>query len=246
VVYFGYCPTGKTLCGVGPVSDCAHPANRRRIPRNAHQLGISQKQDAGYGTVRIGEPVLDGDGADWQGQIEHAGMPLNISSHAPVLRQNQHLANRQRMPAVALGTDCGREPRLGIQWAQRALERPELGLDFDDDERPGRSVPGQNVDRAALPMTRKCDLELDRPTMPAQKAADCRRHGRVSFVVQPIQSCATPIDPDPHDRSHGGKATIQFGHGDAREVVVLQLRDLVATYARCLGHGFLGSTQTVP
>ena len=56
------------------------------IPRNAHQLGGRQKEDARHGPSRISEPMLYGNGAARQGEIEHAAVPIDVSPYAPVLR----------------------------------------------------------------------------------------------------------------------------------------------------------------
>src|SRR4026209_472322 len=83
---FGYCPTDKTLRSFGACFDGAHSANGRRIPRNAHQLGGRQKEDARHGPSRISEPMLYRNGAVPTARIEHAAVPIDVSPHAPVLR----------------------------------------------------------------------------------------------------------------------------------------------------------------
>ena len=46
--------------------------------------------------------------------------------------------------------DVGRQPRLAIERPQHRLEVRHDGLDLDDEERSGRWVEGEDVDRAAF------------------------------------------------------------------------------------------------
>ena len=88
-------------------------------------------------------------------------MLLDPSASGPILRQHEEPRDHGRIPAEAFARDPGRKADLRIVATKCLLDRGELGLELDHQQRARRLVPGQQVDGPALAEYRVGDLGLD-------------------------------------------------------------------------------------
>ena len=76
-------------------------------------------------------------------------MCMGATSVGLTVANDDPYSYEQRVPAAITGDDR-REPAFAIDRADQIVEVNDLGLQFDDQQRPGRCVPCQDVDQAAF------------------------------------------------------------------------------------------------
>jgi hypothetical protein len=166
------------------------------IAPSTNMLGICEEQDAPDLADRCAEPCLQTPAPKPVGVVEDGGMKTDMSPRRCRPRQNEEARGAAAPPAEPLGGEAPGETHLLVVLPQRRLDREQLGLDLDDEERAGLGVIGQDVDRAGL--TSKCigRFDLDRP---ADSPQSSRRRGdqlSVAGIEQPIQLAAAPSHAD--------------------------------------------------
>ena len=120
---------------------------------------------------------------------------------------DEPLADGQRIPP-ALAGDLGSEPPLPVCRAEQLVDVGDGGLELDDKEGPGRLMPGEDVDHAALPVDREGDLGGEHPLgeLGREPPRDQLVQLGVAGVEQPIQVAGAPpgidVDPDVKGRRH--------------------------------------------
>jgi hypothetical protein len=109
-----------------------------------------QEQDAtevgpGLGEPRPGVLLSLRQGRSERGCVSIHDVP--VSAH---LGQDQQDTDSPRHPAKVARHQLRQQPVLLVHGRQKGLDVPQPRLDLDDQERAGRGMPGQNVDRASL------------------------------------------------------------------------------------------------
>ena len=96
------------------------------------------------------------------------------------------------MPAACGGDRAGQAP-LAVERSEHLVDVHESGLELDHEQVPGRGVPCQLVDDAALPVEREGDLRLDYPAwLRGEECREALREVRVPAAQQPIGVTTAP------------------------------------------------------
>jgi len=75
-------------------------------------------------------------------------MPLDLAPGGSLLGQHEQASDHLGLPAEALPSDLGPESGLHVVTAERFLDRCELGLHLDHEERACGGMPPEQIDRA--------------------------------------------------------------------------------------------------
>jgi hypothetical protein len=143
-------------------------------------------------------------------------MACNRPTHCPVFRKHEQSSNKKRAPAEALGSNHAREPDLDVEWPQESFDRSELALNFDDQQRPRRRVPSEDVYRSAIAKPGKCHFELNSPAKVNENGGDGAYEKGVSFVEEAVDSCSIPLSPEPKRRVHRRETASKLRNCHAR------------------------------
>ena len=79
---------------------------------------------------------------------------------AALVRQDQNPADELSIPAKTLAGDLPGQAGLDVEWPERALERPKLGLDFLHRQRSCLRVPAEHIDRSPVTEVGEGNLHL--------------------------------------------------------------------------------------
>ena len=114
---------------------------------------------------------------------------VDPSAGRSVIRQDEQPRHGANAPA-AFPCDLDREPRLAVEGSEHRLHVRDHGLDLDDEQRPGRFVEGEDVDRSALAADVERDFRRDLPLEGAEPVEHLFRQCRVVRVesVEPLPS----------------------------------------------------------
>ncbi len=99
----------------------------------------------------VATPGLDGTTPEREGEIEDSSMSVHLPALASTLGPDQQPADELRVPAPAT-SDRSCQSGLLIELAQRRVERSQLGLDLDHEQGTTVLVPGEEINRATLPV----------------------------------------------------------------------------------------------
>ena len=97
----------------------------------------------------------------------HPLVRKDAAALSPVLRQDQEPGDHRRRPTERSGNRRP-EAQLFAVLAQGLLNRNELSLDFNDQQRSRWFVPGQDVDGSALAALGVGDLGFGFPVQPLE------------------------------------------------------------------------------
>ena len=186
--------------GIGRATRRAHGLRRVRLrPECAagheQRLRIWQEEDASHRTLWVGYPSL------------HGRVPERV--HAPKVARWSWIRRRAvrssgstrsrayhgRIPAETFARDPGRKAELRI--VARSVSSTDVSSDLSsiDEQRACRSVPGKEVDRAALAEYRVGDLGLECPSGCRNSTARSARRG-MALVHQPVERTTAPADDE--------------------------------------------------
>lgn len=129
----------------------------RRSTHEASTLGdecspevhLTVKQDAVARALRVADPPLDLDGSGGQRRPEGGGMVLDAASRRPVMSEHEQAGHRRDVPP-ALPCDIASDAALSVDGHEHRLHVGHDRLHLDDQERSGRWVECEDVDRSAL------------------------------------------------------------------------------------------------
>jgi hypothetical protein len=113
-----------------------------------------------------------------------------ITGRRPI-RDHQEPGDPGRDPA-AVPDDPRRQPSLPIEPDHRAAGIPDRRLDLDDGQHAPRAMPGQHVDRTALAVDRKGDLDGRFPAGADEQGDGPVDDARVPFINEPVEALAAP------------------------------------------------------
>lgn len=99
-----------------------------------------------------------------------------------------------------LGGDPARQPYLAVEDVDRRLHVRHDRLDLDDQQGLCRPMPGEDVDRAVLPVDREADLRDRLPTRLAKQPEDELDEGGMVGIEEPIGGLAVPVHAHPEPR----------------------------------------------
>src|SRR3954454_1755335 len=121
--------------------------------------------------------------------------------------------------------DSRREPEPTIHRSEEVVDVDQLGLQLDDEQRSGLSVPAQQIDRAALAVDGIRDFGRDFPPVKRREVgSDLFVKTSMSGGQQPIEIATTPSrDEVQADLEHGADA-IDDVQGERRTETALQSR----------------------
>ena len=160
---------------------------------------------------RIAKPSPHRPAVPRKSRVQHRLVRLDPSPAGPTRRDDQPHRDRGRIPAP-LPRDLRRESTLPVQRAEHLVDVGDVGLQLDDEDRPSRRVPGEDVDDPALSVDRERHLRREDPgrQLVPEPFRDRLVKRRVSRVDQPVEVAGTPpglkFDPDLEcgaDRAHG-------------------------------------------
>jgi hypothetical protein len=114
------------------------------------------------------------------------------------------------------------EPGLLAVLAERFLERDEVGLDLDDEDRATCRVPSQQVDRASLAVDRAGHLRPDEPAERLEHPCGPSDELSVAFIDQAIEVAAAPLDRQADLCIQRGRDASDLGDRHASEVAALE------------------------
>lgn len=129
-------------------SDARHG---RRSSLSTAVSGRRQEPDAPYRAMRVGHPPPHRRSPGRQSGFEQCLVALHSTAIRGTLLDGQHDADSGRVPAESFSSHERRQSRLLVQSSKCRFRRCELGLDFDNEKRGARMVPGKDVDGATPP-----------------------------------------------------------------------------------------------
>ena len=139
-------------------------------------------------------------------------MPIDPTPLGAIGGKHDHASHDPRSPAKPLTRDVRRQPELLVVLAQRGLDRDQLRLHLNHEQRLRTHMPSEEIDGAALAEDRVRHLRADLPAPPGEVAGNRPDQRGVSLVEQPVQEAALPPHIEPgrcpersEDRTHGSK-----------------------------------------
>jgi hypothetical protein len=160
--------------------------------------------------------------------VEHA------LSRSAVLGDHQDPRRGGYLPLEAFPGDPWPEPHLFVVAAKCLFDRGELSLHLDYEQRSGRTVKGENVNRSALSEDRVGDLDLRIPAVPPERFDNGPDHQGMPFIECPVKVAATPADIEFASRVERSQDSSKLGERDGVEMPSLdggdrRLRDIRTT-----------------
>ena len=123
-------------------------------------------------------------------------MLLDVSACRPAFLDHEQPGYPGGSPAEPLEADAAGQPHLGIVSAERLLDRGQLGLELDDQQRPRARVPREQIDRAALAIHREGHLGRDLPARRLQHSSRRFSEACMPGVEEAVEVAAAP----PHEQ----------------------------------------------
>jgi hypothetical protein len=154
---------------------------------------------------------------------------VDVAPRRPVLRKDQQPCDGGWIPSEALSGDPGSEANFRVVSSQRLLDRRELGLELDYQERARRFVPGKQVDRAAFAIDRIRHFRLDRPASFHESFDHCLSQRCVPSIEQVVERSTSPSDDDNDLRVKHTEETAETPQRHAFDPAAFQERDFVLT-----------------
>lgn len=130
--------------------------------------------------------------------------------------------------------------------AKRLLDRSDLGLHLDDQQRPGRCVPCQDVDRAPLTGDRVRDLGDRFPAKGDEQRRDHLSDRGVAFVDHAVKITGPPSNAYDHVGLEHAEYPSDRRHRHAVHVATLEQRDRRLRGAGTAGDVVLRQPKAMP
>jgi hypothetical protein len=147
-------------------------------------------------------------------------MPLDATPRRSALGDHEQSRDAVRIPA-AFARDERTNSCLPIETEDHGLDVRDDGLHLDDGDRSGRSVPGKNVNRAALTVDRKRSLDGRLPTSGSQKGHDSVDDDGMRLVEEPIERLAAPTKVELKVRSQRCRESVERPERNSADPAVL-------------------------
>jgi hypothetical protein len=143
-------------------------------------------------------------------------------------------AHGDRLPAE-VAHHLRREASVAIDRPDQTLHVDDLRLQLDDEQRPGRSQPGHDVDHPALAPDRERTLRDHLPPGRGEGADDELVHRGVPGVQEAVELRAVPAQDDVEVRLQRHGNGLQLPHPNPGEVAALHGGDHGARHLRAAG-----------
>ncbi len=140
-------------------------------------------------------------------------------------RQDEQTGNDSRAPAKALADDLRSQANLLVELAKGRLDRHQLCLDLDDEERARVPAPGHQVDGASLAILGVRHLGDDLPAPGRERSRDGANQRSMALIEQSGDDAAPPREVEPHGGVQGVEDHSQGSHGRASDLAALEGRD---------------------
>jgi hypothetical protein len=112
------------------------------------------------------------------------------------LGQDEEARRGRGSPTDALSRNLAREANLFVVTPESLLDRRQLGLDLDHEERARGAVKAEHVDGPAFAIDSVGDLDPRFPAVPPKKADHRADHPGVTIIKGSVECAAAPADFD--------------------------------------------------
>ena len=147
---------------------------------------------------------------------------------------------------IPLAGDLAGEPSLPVERDEHGLQVGNHGLDLDDQQRTGRWMEREHVDRPTLPTNRERHLDRRTPAG-ADQQLEGRIHERgVSLIQQSVQALAIPEQADFNATAKLRSHAIERPHGHPIRPSSLEATDRRRRESRPGGELRLGPLASSP
>lgn len=224
--------------------DDPFPADRSSttttIARNWH---VGQP---GHRSSRCPEPLTETDSPNGIRRPQDQVVPSNVPAWSRLVGEHQQPGEVRRPPPEALGDDLRCQPNLRVVTPQRLLDRRDLRLDLDHEQRSARGVPCHQVDRPALAEDGKGHLGPRLPAERFQATRDSADERRMTLVHQPVQLAGA--EPQLHAQlgAERPRMSSQSPHRHVLDPPAFDQRDDVLADPRPVGDVLLAPGQAMP
>jgi hypothetical protein len=173
----------------------------------------------------VGEPPGDRSAVVRERGADGGGMGGESTSiRSPRCQHDPDRDEHWMPPAIAHGDR--RESAIPVDLSQQSADVHDLGLQLHDEQGRRSSVPGHDVDDAALAEDRERHLGHRDPPVEAAKPARHRLvHRGVPGVDDSLEVAAVPADRDVEARSEDARQPLQVSDSYALELAVLDSGD---------------------
>jgi hypothetical protein len=151
-------------------------------------------------------------------------MCLDAAVIGPGVGDDERSGDRRGIEAELRG-DPGPEPPFPIERADGLANVDDLGLDLDEEQRPGRRMPGRDVDEATLAREIERHLGPRDPALATKRPEQRLHKRRVTGARQPLDLAGS--GPEPEIEASFEHPCDTANHGDAQggTLATLDARD---------------------
>jgi hypothetical protein len=169
------------------------------------------------------DPHAHASAVEWKRGAQQVLMFSNSPSIRPTFRKDQQAADATLPPTQGL-RDIRLQPSLAIHARDHVLQINQRRLELDHEQRSGRRVPREDVDRPALAVSGERDL---RPSLPAgfrEPGDNCLAKGGVSAIQEPIKVATAPPHAQIYTSVEGRCNAADRSQRESIEVAALDTR----------------------
>lgn len=139
------------------------------------------------------------------------------------LRQHDPLADDDGVPSE-VANDHAREATTAVRDAEEVVYVNEFGLELDEEQRPMRRMPGDEIDDASLAEMVERHLRPDLPPRRSKHPGHRFGHVRVALGEHAIERAASPARLDRELDLEDGRDPAKLPEGDLVEMTTLDRR----------------------
>jgi hypothetical protein len=129
-------------------------------------------------------------------------MPLDVSACCPAFLDHEQPGYCGGSPAEPLEADAAGQPHLRVVSTEHLLDRGQLRLELDDEQRP-RARCHEKIDRAALAEDRERNLRRDLPARRLQEPGRRFSEACMPGVEKAVEVAAAPAHEQDEIRVQG-------------------------------------------
>jgi len=159
---------------------------------------------------------------------------------------DEEAAHRRRIPAFLPGENVGQDANLALERTDGCLDIPDPGLDFDDEQRASRRVPGNDICRPTLAEVVEGDLDTRNPAKFVEPADYVFDQRRVTAIDQSVKLAGSPPGVDRYRDVQGRADRAQSVEGDMLELSEFHTGDQGLAHGSCRCQIVLPPTATDP
>lgn len=128
-----------------------------------------------------------------KGRGEDGGVALNRRPGRAGVANDKDTANAHRDPSPLRPNEPRHDAHLSINGRNQGLDVNDLRLHLDDEQRPRRRVPCQDVNRSALAVVVERVFDEDVPAVRTEDANDDLGYGCVICVKEAVAFESAPV-----------------------------------------------------